>query len=260
VPLLVLKIVLTPLLIGGATLAARRWGPVIGGLFIALPLTSGPILFFMAIDQGPAFAQLAVAGTTIGLAAIAAYCVAYARADRRTGPAASLAAASVAYVVTGILLHAVIGAPFWLIVAITVLAIAGATRAIPFSGIAHASLPHPAWDLPARMVVATVLVVAITALAPVLGPGWSGIVATFPVYLSVMAVFTHRHAGAPAADDVLRGILAGLYGTVAFYVVVAVGLGLAGVGATFVVAVVTALAFEAATLRVLRPGVEPEPA
>jgi hypothetical protein len=259
-PLLVLKVVLTPLLIGGATLAARRWGPVIGGLFIALPLTSGPILFFMAIDQGPAFTQLAAVGTTIGLAAIAAYCVAYARADRRVGPGASLAAASAAFVVTGVMLHAIVGAPLWLVVAITVLAIAGATRAIPFSGVAHGPLPHPAWDLPARMIVATTLVVAITALAPVLGPGWSGIVATFPVYLSVMAVFTHRHAGAAAADDVLRGILAGLYGTVAFYVVVAVGLGFAAVGITFVAAVATALAFEAAALRVLRPGVEPEPA
>ncbi len=259
-PLLVLKLVLTPLLIGGATLAARRWGPAIGGLLIALPLTSGPILFFMALDQGPAFAQLAAAGTTIGLAAIAGYCVAYARVDRRLGPWGSLAIASVAFAVVGAVLHAVIGAPLWVVVAITVASIALATRAIPFSGVSHGPIPHPAWDLPARMVVATALVVSITAIAPLLGPGWSGIVATFPVYLSVMAAFTHRHAGPEAADDVLRGILAGLYGTVAFYVVVAVGLGIAGVAVTFAGAVAIALGFEAIALRVLRPGVEPEPA
>ena len=259
-PLLVLKLVLTPLLIGGATLAARRWGPAIGGLLIALPLTSGPILFFMAIDQGPAFTQAAAAGTTIGLAAIAGYCIAYARVDRRLGPVGSLVVASLAYVVVGAVLHVIIGAPLWVVGAMTVASIALATRVIPFSGVAHGPIAHPAWDLPARMVVATALVVSITALAPLLGPGWSGIVATFPVYLSVMAVFTHRHAGPVAADDVLRGILAGLYGTVAFYAVVAVGLGFAGVLVTFAAAVAVALAFEAVALRVLRPGVEPEPA
>lgn len=259
-PLLVLKLVLTPLLIGGATLAARRWGPAIGGLLIALPLTSGPILFFMALDQGPTFTQAAAAGTTIGLAAIAGFCIAYARADRRVGPVGSLLLASIAFVAVGVVLHAVIGLPLWAVVAITVVALSLAIRAIPFSGMAHGPIPHPAWDLPARMVVATTLVVCITALAPLLGPGWSGIVATFPVYLSIMAAFTQQHAGPAAADDVLRGMLSGLYGTVAFYVVVAVGLGVAGVAITFVAAVAVALAFDAVALRVLRPGVEPEPA
>jgi hypothetical protein len=37
VPILALKLVLTPVLIGGASLAARRWGPAIGGLIVALP-------------------------------------------------------------------------------------------------------------------------------------------------------------------------------------------------------------------------------
>ncbi len=259
-PILLLKVVLTPLLIGGATLAARRWGPTVGGLFIALPLTSGPILFFMSLDQGPAFAATAAVGSMIGLAAIAAYCVAYAALDHRRGPAASFVTASVAFGVAGAALHTVIGAPLWLVVGVVVAAITLATWLIPRSRTAHPPIPHPAWDLPARMVVATVLVVGITAVAPVLGPGWSGIVATFPVYLSVMAAFTHRHAGPAAADDVLRGILAGLYGTVAFYVVVTLGLGVAGVLVTFVGGILAALAFDAVALRIVRPGVEPEPA
>jgi hypothetical protein len=110
------------------------------------------------------------------------------------------------------------------------------------------------------MVVATCLVVGITALAPALGPGWSGIVATFPVYLAVMAAFAHRHAGRAAADAVLRGLLAGLYGTAAFYVVVALGLDAMDVAITFIVAAAAALTIEAAALRILRPGVAPEPA
>ena len=54
--LLLLKLTLTPLLIGGASLAARRWGPSIGGWIVALPLTSGPVALYLAIDQGTAYA------------------------------------------------------------------------------------------------------------------------------------------------------------------------------------------------------------
>ena len=259
-PILLLKVVLTPLLIAGATLAARRWGPTIGGWLIALPLTSGPILFFMSIDQGPGFASVAAVGSLVGLAAIAAFCVAYAAADRHAGPVFSFAAGALAFAIAGTALHAIVDIALLLVVALVLAAIIGASRVIPRSGAAHTAVAHPAWDLPARMVVASCLVVGITAIAPVLGPAWSGLVATFPVYLSVMAMFTHRHAGPAAADDVLRGLLAGLFGTVAFYVVVTLGLGFAGIAATFVGAGVVAIAIEAVSLRIVRPGVEPEPA
>lgn len=213
----------------------------------------------MSLDQGPAFASVAAVGSLLGLAAISAFCVAYAWTDRRAGPIPSVAAGAPAFAGAGAALHAVIGAPLWLVVALVVAAVVAATRAIPRSGAAHGPLPHPSWDLPARMVVATCLVVIITAAAPILGPGWSGIVATLPVYLAVMAVFTHRHAGTAAADDALRGLLAGLYGTAAFYVVVTLGLEAAGIAVTFSAAVAVALAIEAASLRILRPGVAPEP-
>ncbi|MEX5931749.1 hypothetical protein AB6H26_19805 [Providencia hangzhouensis] len=41
--LFVFKVVITPLLLLTASLAARRWGESIGGLIVGLPLTSGPI-------------------------------------------------------------------------------------------------------------------------------------------------------------------------------------------------------------------------
>ncbi|MHB8400305.1 MAG: hypothetical protein ACYDCI_15435, partial [Candidatus Limnocylindrales bacterium] len=92
------------------------------------------------------------------------------------------------------------------------------------------------------------------------GPHWSGVVATFPVYLSVLAVFTHRHAGAAAADDVLRGLLGGLYGTAAFFVVVDVGLAPIGLVATFLVALALTAVIGAIALVRMRPGLLSEPA
>jgi hypothetical protein len=261
---LALKLLLTPLLIGGATLVARRWGPLVGGWIIALPLTSGPVLFFLALDHGAGFASAAAVGSLAGLAAIAAFCVGYAAVAGRLGrssrvpsgwrePGVGLAGASLAFAVAAVLLQPVVATSIWLVLLAVLAAVTIAARLIPRSGEPHAPIEHPWWDLPARMVVATTLVVTLTAVAPLLGPGWSGLVATFPVYLSVMAAFAHRHVGPAAANDVLRGMLAGLYGTAAFYVVLNLALLPLGIPVAFAAAIATALVIDAATLRAVRP-------
>jgi hypothetical protein len=62
----VVKVVVTPLLIGGASLAGRRWGHQLGGWLVALPLTSGPVGFVLATDHGAAFAAQAATGMLAG--------------------------------------------------------------------------------------------------------------------------------------------------------------------------------------------------
>src|SRR5262249_1129973 len=77
VTLLVAKLVLTPLLISAVTLAGRRWGPGVSGWLAGLPLTSGPVSVFLAVEQGPQFAMRAALGTLAGLAAVAAFALSY---------------------------------------------------------------------------------------------------------------------------------------------------------------------------------------
>jgi hypothetical protein len=74
---LALKLVLTPVLVGTASLAGRRWGPVVSGWFVGLPLTSGPIAFFLALNNGVAFAAATAVGTLAGAISQAAFCLAY---------------------------------------------------------------------------------------------------------------------------------------------------------------------------------------
>jgi hypothetical protein len=76
-PLLAFKLLLTPLFIGGVTLAGRRWGPTVGGLLVGLPLTSGPVSVFLAIQYGPAFAARAAAGILAGHAATCLFLLTY---------------------------------------------------------------------------------------------------------------------------------------------------------------------------------------
>src|SRR5260370_28122258 len=83
--ILVLKLVATPLLIGMASLAGRRWGETISGWFIGLPLTSGPVCFFLAVEQGAGFAAAAACGCLAGAAAEAGVCLCFCIAGRGGG-------------------------------------------------------------------------------------------------------------------------------------------------------------------------------
>lgn len=257
---MLVKLLLTPLIVAGASIAARRWGPSIGGWIVSLPLTSGPVLFFLAVEQGPQFAADATVGTLLGLAGICGFTVGY-LAGSRHGPWTAMLLASVGYVLVGLAVQPIVGAPFGLLVVLVVAAIAAVLRLLPPPSGPAPAREHPAWDLPARILVGTTLVVGLTALAPHLGPVTSGIVATFPAYVSVLAVFEHLRGGRMAALGVLRGLLVGLFGTVAFHVVIHVLVVPAGVAVAFTLAIAVTGAIGALALRRVRAGLadlEPE--
>jgi hypothetical protein len=62
--------------------------------------------------------------------------------------------------------------PLWVLAIIVYAALAAALMLMPSLAGGRAQLPEPpAWDLPARMAVATVLVLVLTEVAPLLGRG-----------------------------------------------------------------------------------------
>ena len=76
--ILVWKLVLAPIIIGSASLAGRKWGPAVSGWIVGMPLTSGPVLFFVALSHGAAFAANAALGVISGGLSLVAYALAYA--------------------------------------------------------------------------------------------------------------------------------------------------------------------------------------
>jgi hypothetical protein len=260
--LLLVKLLATPLLVGGASVAARRWGPSIGGWIVSLPLTTGPVLFFLALERGPAFAAATTVGTVLGTGAIAGYAAAYLLASRR-GPWWAFTAAAAGFAAVSLAVQPVTGAPYLLLVLAVVAAVAVVLGLVPAERIGRSATPHPAWDLPTRIVVGTTLVVGLTAAAETLGPIPSGLVATFPAYVSVLAVFAHLHGGRAAALGVLRGLLAGLFGTITFFVTLHTLLEPAGIPVAFAAAIAGALLVGGLGLRSIRRGtsdVDVEPA
>ena len=105
-----IKLFLTPLFVAALTLIGRRWGAAASGAVAGLPLTSGPVSVFLALEQGKAFAAHAATGTLAGLIAVAAFCFAYAFvSSRRNWIASVLAGVAAFFVFASLLLRVPLG-------------------------------------------------------------------------------------------------------------------------------------------------------
>lgn len=248
--LFVIKLILTPLLIAAATLTARKWGESVGGWLVGLPLTSGPVSVFLALEQGPQFAAHAAQSGLFGAVGVGVFCLAYARLSLHLGgPGASLGALLCYGLAIWIL--SLFHPPFVLTLAATPLLLCGTLLLIKLPAGAVLHPPPPWWDLPLRMTAATVMVLALTAGAERLGPEWSGLLAPFPVFTYIMVVFAHSQSGCTGACRLLRGVVVGCFAAVAFFGVVALLLPALSVPLTYVAAVAAALTVNAVTFVLL---------
>jgi hypothetical protein len=257
-----LELVVAPGLVGAATLAARRWDERVGGVVSAFPAIVGPVLLIAALEHGAAFAGRAASGTLLGLVALSGFAVAYGRVARTAGWLVSLAAGWAAAGVLGVTAGALALAPVAALGAAAV-SVAAAHRALgapepdprdPGAATAaaegHSAVRLPAvaaWDLPARMALTALLVLALTATAGRFGAVVGGMLAALPVLASVLAAFTHAQCGPRALAELLRGMLAGMAGFVSFCAVVAVLAQPAGIAAAFTIATAVAVAAQVAT-------------
>ena len=258
--ILALKLVITPVLILAASVASRRWGEAVGGWLIGLPLTSAPVAFFLAVEQGTGFAEQAAAGSLIGTAAQACFCLGYARAGGRFGWPACFALGAVSFAASAALLQ-IVTLPLLLLVPVAIGTLVLAARLIPPSAVERRPVAVPRWDIPARMLVATAIVVTLTAAAPALGPRLSGVLATFPVFAAVLAVFAHRLQGPFAAHQVLWGLLIGLFDFIGFFFVIGMTITTFGTAFAFTAATLAALTIQGCSLWLVRgrngkPGAE----
>lgn len=242
---LLLKLFLVPALIALVTLAGRRWGPSVAGWLSAFPVVAGPILWFIALEQGADFAAVAAVGTLIGVLAILIFGISYAWAATRHAWPLSLALAYVAYALAAAALSF---PPVTLPVAAAVVlaALWFAPRAYPRREAAAASSAKPPNDMLLRMSLGAALVLLVTHFAASLGPELSGILAMFPVISTVLVLFTHRSAGAGATIQLLRGMVFGFYAFATFCGVLAWSLPQTGSSAAFLWALAIAAVIHAA--------------
>ena len=241
--MLALKLLIVPSFIVLITLAARRWGPQVAGVMAGFPLVAGPILLFIDLEQGHAFAAVAAAATVSAVTAAVAFGFAYAWTSRIGVWWLSLPAALATWSATAFALAR--WQPSLATAAIMSLGVLWlAPRLLPAMGEIDAAKPTSNGELLARMVAGALLVVAVTATAASLGSRWSGLLAMFPVLASVLCVFSHRSQGPTYVARLLRGMVKGYYSFTAFCVTLALLLPEAGTATAFRAGLTAAFALQ----------------
>jgi hypothetical protein len=244
VTLLVAKILLSPLCVVAVSLAGRRWGVAVAGILGGLPVVAGPILLVETLLHGRGFGADAAGGTLLGLAALTAFVVVYARVATATGPLRSVFWGWTAFLL-GVVALSPVQPPPALSLVLVAACFALGLRLLPAVPLPlPAAVAPPWWDLPARALAALGLVLALTAVSGALGPHLSGLLAPFPIITSVLAFFTHAQGGVAQAGVLLRNFLVGFYGFAAFCFMLAIALPTLAVAVAFGLATAAALAVQ----------------
>src|SRR5579871_6228270 len=154
--LLLFKLILTPVLIGTISVAGRIWGPAVSGLLVGLPLTSGPVALFLALDQGAPFAAQLCLGILAGGVSVGIFCLAYSRLGYLFPWQLTVLASWLAFLVSTFVLQSV-SLPSLLPLACGVAAVLALIFVLlPHAPVAVApATTAPKWDIPARMLIAT---------------------------------------------------------------------------------------------------------
>ncbi|HZT49096.1 MAG TPA: hypothetical protein VFA64_14065 [Hyphomicrobiaceae bacterium] len=249
--ILLLKVSLPPLLVALVSLAARWWGPTVGGMLMGLPWLTGPVLIFLALDKGLVFAVEACTGIELGVVCVAAFVLAYGVVSTFARWPVSVVAGAVAFAAGALAIEGI---------ALSLPAAAGAAAASlgaaylllprPRAAVAAAALPW--WDIPARMGSTFLLVGAILLSADLLGPRLSGIVSTYPTMVTVISAFTHHQWGRDAVRRLLRSLTLSLLLFVAFFLLVGLSMPVVGLAASYLVAAAMVLTIDAVLLVVER--------
>ncbi len=250
--MLLLKLLLTPMLIGAVSLAGRRWGSGISGWLVGLPLTSGPVVFFLALAQGTSFAATAATGILAGVFSVACFCFVYSWLALRWGWPLTLFIGWLIFAAATWGLEHVTTMPIIPVYIGVIAVLALILWLLPGTSQQSIKTTSSWWDIPARMLFATAFVLGLTELAPHLGPQLSGLIAPFPIFATILAAFTHHFQGGAAATPLLRGVLLGLFSFAYFFLIVALLIAPAGLGIAFLCASVVALSVQGFSLLILQ--------
>ena len=247
----VLKLLLVPTFIALVSLAGRRWGTTVSGWLIGLPLTSGPVAFFLALEQGDLFAHMASEAIMFGIVSVFFFCFVYGRLALRFSWYQSMLARITAFFVSTFLLD-LMPLPLFVEFALAVFVLVVVSLLMPHVGSDTVLSRRTRWELPARMLSATALVIMITGFAPLLGPQLTGLLSPFPIYATTLAVFTHRSQGGEEAVKLLRGLVVGSFTFITFFLILSSTILTCGMTLSFLMAIGVSLLTHIVSLQVLK--------
>ena len=232
--LLIAKIAVTLVAVVGLSLIAEHVSPRIAGVLAGFPHGIAIVLYFIGVEQGADFAARAAVFAIAGLSAnvVLAYVYHLLCREASWGNLALAALGSVA----GFLGFAALLRPLGLgpaAGALITLATLAAVRMLLRSEAEFRLADRPRirpGDMLIRAGAAALIVLAITGLAGLVGPGWSGLLAGFPVVTFPFLMIIHIRYGPAPIATIVRNYPFGLTSLVVYTLVVALAFPALGMG------------------------------
>jgi len=250
--ILALKLILAPLIIGSASLAGRKWGPAVSGWIVGMPLTSGPVIFFVALSHEKAFAANAALGVLSGGLSLVAYALTYSWLAVKFRWQIAIAGSLLVFSISTVLLQN-FTFPLLPIFGMVCAALVAGLWVMPKDVVEKESESKPgAWDIPARIFIGTSFILLLTGIAPYIGSRLTGLLTTIPLYVTILSIFAHRDQGPAAAAHVLRGLLYGMFAFTGFFITLNLLITRVSIGAAFGAAIFAALIIQGSSLLILR--------
>lgn len=217
------KLLVSPLLIGLASLAGKRWGPAVSGLLGGLPLVAAPVVLVLWLESGAEMALRAALTAPIGVWATMTYLLVFGFVSRWLAWWGALGIGWLAYLGTASFLHYTqLDQQHWLGLLVIPTLYFAALHVLPHPARPAQPVRLPPQELLARIAAAVALVTLLTTVAGAIGPDFTGVLAGAPVAATVIPAFTLAMAGRDALLRALRGFLTGLMGFAVFFLVLAV--------------------------------------
>jgi hypothetical protein len=209
---LAVKMGVTAAFIIAATITAERAGPVIGGLVASLPISTGPVYFFLALDHDAQFISTGALGTLVMNTANVAYALIYALLAQMRSLTISFGLGILAWFLIGWIANS-IGWTLASAAALNAAAITGSYAIVrPLKNVRVPPM-HTRWyDLALRAALAAILVGAVVTLSFHIGAKASGIFGVFPTVFTSMILIMHNRLGGKATAAVLANAILGLGG------------------------------------------------
>lgn len=222
--LMAVKLALVGAVVLASSLAAQRFGHLVSGLLAGMPMIAGPITGLLLTDLPAARVRDVALATLVCQPALVVYLVVFAHAAQRWRWPACLAAALLAFALSGLALLQ----PHWpeaLRVALALAAPLLGLRALPRQ---PAQLPSPIvlprLELALRVAVALVVAAGVMWGARHLGPAFAGLLLATPIAGIVLPSFTLPRHGPQATVLLLAGFARGQAGFVVFFVALLIAL------------------------------------
>lgn len=211
--ILLLKMMIAAAIVVTVSVIAERSKPFIAAMVATLPVSAGPALAFLALDQNDAFMREALTGALVQNIPTGVFCLAFAMIAQRQGTLLSLLGALMIWALMGLALRplhpGIAGGLALSALAYPVLIwLVRPYLAAPMP----AATPRPWYALPLRAAAVSLLVATVTTLSWSLGPFWSGLLAVLPVVLSSLIVILQPRIGGRAMARIIASCLPGLAG------------------------------------------------